>query len=209
MATATLLGLSLPLPPPALTALRLTPLLTTTASLTHAYMEYLTTTSFLTAPPTHNALTFSMAAGRTAPNTTTHPHKNAAQVAAALDTVVPVWFVNFFNTGVWSVIGLNSLTLLSSAANLWVVGGLGAARGWYAAGFVGALAHYAFVPGVSGAVEGLHRLCVRGAKGEVGEKGRAARLVREWVGVHKVRWATVDLVAWVGFAVGVVRVLTP
>ncbi|KAF2445533.1 hypothetical protein P171DRAFT_267185 [Karstenula rhodostoma CBS 690.94] len=203
MATATLLGLSLP--PPALTLLRLAPLLSTTASLTHAYMEYLTTTSFLVPPPTSNALTRTMAKA-TAPL----PHKTAPELAAATDVVVPAWFVNFFNTGVYSVLALNGTTLFTAAANLWAVGGLGGARAWYLAGFAAALGHLAFVPGVAGSVEGLYGLCVRGCKGErkAEDEGRAAALVREWVSVHKVRWGSVDLAAWVCFGVGVVGVLT-
>ncbi|KAK7187307.1 hypothetical protein DPSP01_011286 [Paraphaeosphaeria sporulosa] len=208
MATTTLLGLTLTLSPRALTLLRLTPLLSTTASLTHAYMEYLTTTSFLAAPPTSNALTRTIL-GSTAPV----PRKPtaAAALAAATDVLLPAWFVNFFNTGLWSVLALNSTTLVSAAANLWAVGGLGEASGkWYFAGFAAAVAHLAFAPAVAGSVEGLYRLCVEGCKGEEGksEEGRAAKLLGEWVGWHKVRLWSVDVAAWVCFGVGAVEALT-
>lgn len=190
-----------------ITLLRLVPLLSTTASITHAYMEYLTTTSFLVAPPTSNALTHSIA-GTTAPP----PHKNTADLAAATDIVLPAWFVNFFNTGVFSVLALNGTTLLSAAANLWV-GGLGEAGKWYVAGLSAAVAHLAFVPWIVGPVGGMYGLCVRGCKGEKrqgGEEkgGEAVGLLREWVGVHKVRFGSVDLAAWVCFGVGVVGVFT-
>lgn len=156
-----------------------------------------------------------MAKDQTSPPTT----EDSAAVAAAKDVVVPIWFVNFFDRGVWSVIGLNAVTLVSAGVNLWVVGLPSRSRShtanikfFYTTGFALALAHYAFVPGVAGAVEGLYRLCIRGVKGEEveeGKRGRAARLVREWVGWHRVRWGTVDLAAWACFLGAVVGVLTP
>ncbi|KAF2625097.1 hypothetical protein BU25DRAFT_412901 [Macroventuria anomochaeta] len=57
MATTTLFSLT-PLPPPqtALTALRILPLISTTASLTHAYMEWVTNSSFLGPAPVDSSL---------------------------------------------------------------------------------------------------------------------------------------------------------
>lgn len=217
MATATLLGLTLTLPSPALTLLRLGPLVGSTASLTHAYMEYLTNSSFLSVPPLANSLTKSMAK-----DSHSGAPRNADAVATAKDVLVPVWFVNFFNTGLWSVIGLNTLTTASALANLFLfplpqwdsaaTASIVTPRPAYLVGLTAALAHYAFVPGVAGSVERLYGLCVRQARGEAvkeGEKGVAEASVREWVGWHKVRMASVDVCAWVAFVVGVVGVLTP
>jgi hypothetical protein len=53
-------------------------------------------------------------------------------------------------------------------------------------------------------------LCATREKGEdVGGGKGAVESVREWSGVHRLRMGSVDLVAWVPFAVGVVKVLTP
>lgn len=116
-----------------------------------------------------------------------------------------MWFVNFFNRGVWSVIGLNTVTLVSGAANLWV--GIGAARGFYITGLLAALGHYVFVPLVGPSVERLFRLCAAGEKGEdIGGEGKnALDSVREWVSAHKIRMGTVDLVALAAFFAGFIQ----
>jgi hypothetical protein len=204
MAT-TLLGLSPNLTPPFLTILRLTPLLSTTASLTHAYMELITTSSFLSPA----SITSTLSAHLLRDTTTPSSPSNSAAVSCAKEIVAPVWFVNFFNKGVWSVVGLNSITLVSACANLWVFcEGLGDARGWYLAGLGAAVAHYAFVPLVAPSVERLFKICLAQKKGEeVGRGKSAVESVREWVGVHKIRMASVDVVAWSAFLVGVVEVM--
>lgn len=152
--------------------------------------------------------------------------KNADEVARAKDVMVPVWFANFFNTGVWSVIGLNTLTTTSALANLFLFplpaassALQGASSSWdlssrtaYTVGLAAAVARYVFVPAVAGSVERLYGLCVRQARGEgvqEEEKGVAEASVREWVGRHKMRMGSVDLVAWVSFVMGVVGVFTP
>lgn len=190
-----------------LTLLRLSPLLTTTASLTHAYMESLTVSSFLSAPPTTSSLSRSLLAPYTA-NPTANPNHSAV-VASAHELSAPVWFVNFFHRGVWSVIGLNTLTLLSTSANLWLYGeGLGDSRNYYLTGLAAAVAHYAFVPLVSHSVAHLYRLCAAQEKGDEEEVKRgkgAVESVREWVGWHRVRMGSVDVLAWGAFLVGVGR----
>ncbi|OAL45080.1 hypothetical protein IQ07DRAFT_591914 [Pyrenochaeta sp. DS3sAY3a] len=206
MATTTLLGLTLTLSPPALTLLRLAPLLSSTASLTHAYMEYLTVSSFTVAPPTTNALSRTMLGNQAPPPTSSSP-VNAAELAAANEVAAPSWFVNFFNTGVWSVIGLNSVTLLSGAVNAFLFrAGLGPRSSvLYQVGLGAAVAHYAFVPLVAGSVERLYVLCVRGERGEDAGVGKGAvESVREWVGWHVWRMGSVDCVAWGAFLGGVV-----
>jgi hypothetical protein len=209
MATTTLRGLTTTLSPPTLTLLRLTPLLSTTASLTHAYMEFITTSSFLTPAPTTSALSKSILGIDSAPPSP----NNTAAVSTAKEIVAPVWFVNFFNKGVWSVVGFNSITLMSASANLWMFGkGLRGARRFYLIGLAAAGAHYAFVPLVAPSVERLFRICAAQEKGEaVGsedKKGKSAvESVREWVGVHTMRMGSVDVVAWGAFLVGVVGVL--
>lgn len=204
------------------TLLLLTPLLSTTASLTHAYMEHLTVSSFLRAPSTTTPLARTMS--RT-PSTTPPSPAYIAALARATETLAPAWFVNFFSRGVYSVVGLNAVTLVAGGANVWLGRGLeGVAWRCYVVGLGAAGAHYAFVPGVAPSVERLFRMCVGGWMGEgkeeeeregegkeqgrEGREGEAKKAVREWVGWHVVRWATVDVLAWGAFLVGGVVALT-
>jgi hypothetical protein len=206
MTTTTLLGLTMSISPPFLTLLRIVPLLSTTASLTHAYMELVTTSSFLSAPPTSSALSKRIIGNKSPAS----PSTNTAAVAAATELAAPAWFVNFFNKGVWSVIGLNSITLVSASANLWVFNeGLRSARAYYLVGLAAALGHYVFVPLVGGSVERLFRICHENERGDHVGKGKSAvESVREWVGWHRVRMGSVDVVAWGAFLGGVLEVLT-
>jgi hypothetical protein len=198
------------------TTLHILPLLSTTASLTHAYMEALTTGAFLRAPSTSSALTRAMAKDSTNASTTTATSASAKETAAAKEIVIPIWFTNFFHVGVYSVIGFNTITTTSAAANLYLFGSerigvsvLGESRMYYVAGLTAALAHFAFVPAVAGSIERLFKLCVLRAKEEQAEEGAAVRALEEWNGRHMVRMMTVDVCAWVCFLVGVVGVLTP
>lgn len=158
--------------------------------------------------------------GAEAPSTTlsTEVEKGAEDrdaVERAKDVVVPHWFTSFFNAGVVSVIGLNTVTLVSGSANLLFARGLRGSRKWYVGGLTAAVAHYAFVPLVAASVRGLVCLAAGGRKAEVesGEKekgvdGKAVGLVREWVWFHTVRMCSVDLVAWACFARAVAESVT-
>ncbi|CAO2654383.1 Nn.00g111160.m01.CDS01 [Neocucurbitaria sp. VM-36] len=202
MATTTVMGLTLTLTPTLLSGLRLAPFLSTTASLTQAYMEWLTTSSFIHPTPMASGVSKAMLKSYTP---TTLP-VNMEELDAAKEKAAPAWFVNFFNQGVWSVIGLNSITLLSTTANLFLFpGGLGQNTRFYAIGLAAAVAHYAFVPLVAPSVERLFKICAAQEKGEeVGNQETAVESIREWVGYHKIRMCSVDLVAWMCFAVGAV-----
>ncbi|KAH7354589.1 hypothetical protein BKA66DRAFT_276976 [Pyrenochaeta sp. MPI-SDFR-AT-0127] len=196
MATVAVLGLSFSLTRPLLTAFRIVPLLSTTASLTHAYMEWLTTSSFI-----HTIHDRSLANSSAA----------VEEMEKAKEQVVPRWFVNFFGTGVWSVIGLNTITLLSAIANLWVLpAGLGEDEIFYSVGLAAAVAHYAFVPLVVPSVNGLFKASAVQTKGDKAKGGEMIAMgnVKEWVSYHRVRMCTVDVVAWVSFVVGGIRVLS-
>lgn len=213
MATATLLGLTLTLSPPLLTTLRLAPLLSSTASLTHAYMEYITTSAFYRQPPLTTA-PFSTTVQPSSP-TPAQTKAYTDRVKRANDVALPAWFTQFFNTGLYSVVGFNFLTTSSALVNLLVFpSGLGASgKRWYWGGFVAGVAHMGFVPLVAGAVAGLIKLAIAQESGGVEkvegkEVGRAQGLMKEWVGAHVIRMATVDVAAWVAFAVGAVGVLT-
>jgi hypothetical protein len=108
---------------------------------------------------------------------------------------------------------LNSITVISASANLWFFGaGLGQSRKYYVTGLVGAAAHYLFVPVVGKSVLRLFAMYDAHEKGEDVErdgKGRidAVQNLEEWVGWHKIRMGSVDVVAWVAFVIGAVNVL--
>ncbi|KAF2653409.1 hypothetical protein K491DRAFT_694703 [Lophiostoma macrostomum CBS 122681] len=230
MATTQIVNLTLTLTPPALVALRLAPLLGSSCSLVHAWCELITTSAFLNAPPIGNKLSVLMAghghtpssSSSSSPPTTAKDPGNAkakevkeAEEAHAKSILIPIWMANFFNRGAWSVIALNSVTLYSALANLYLFPeGLGEFRTVFGLGTAAAVAHYAFVPAVAPSVGALYRLCVRQQMGaEVGGKGTetgksAEEWIREWHGVHRVRMFSVDLVAWGCFAWGVVGVLS-
>lgn len=217
MASTTILGLTLTLTPTALTALRIAPLLSTTASLTHAYMEWLTNSSFIGPALVDSSLSHFLTKTSSKETSTTSLEisgtKQAQQeVEAAKELVIPEWFTHFFNTGVLSVIGFNNLTLISASLNLNFADGLGDSKIFYQAGVGFAVAHYAFVPLVAPSVSALIGLAARKRKGERPGTGRgekaAVEWISEWVGWHKVRMSTVDVVAWGCFAWGAINALT-
>lgn len=136
------------------------------------------------------------------------------ELERAKDIVAPEWFTNFFNTGVVSVIGFNTATLVSASLNLAFSEGLGESKIFYQAGLVAAVGHYAFVPLVGTSVRGLigmaagRRRATEGKDRGAGDKGQAIEWVREWVGYHKIRMSTIDVLAWGCFAWGVVGAVT-
>ena len=212
MASTSVLGMSLTLTPAVLTALRISPLLSTTASITHAYMEYITTTSFLSPAPATSRLSATMLKSSAHARDFRPSATSTAELDDAKEKAAPAWFVSFFNAGVWSVIGLNTLTLASASMNLFLFpSGLGESRRFYAVGMAAAAAHYVFVPLVAPSVERLFRMCAARERGEsVGERdGKSAvESVAEWAGVHRIRMMSVDLVALACFAIGCFGVVT-
>jgi hypothetical protein len=174
-------------------------------------MEWVATSSFLYAPSLHTRFSRKTTKASPAPLEQTPDRKN--EVAKASEVVAPIWFVNFFNKALWSVIGFNAITGYSAMANVFLFpSGLGDHRRIYAVGLAGAVGHYAFVPAVMWSVEALFKKCDAQEKGSVEkhQEGRSATdLVRAWVNAHKIRMCTVDLLTWACFAVGVVNVLTP
>ncbi|XP_014558570.1 hypothetical protein COCVIDRAFT_65362, partial [Bipolaris victoriae FI3] len=176
-------------------------------------MEYLTTSAFLSPPPLNSRLSKAILASPspfssppTPSDLSPHTQKEDAvnQLKEANQIVIPAWFTTFFNTGIYSVVALNTLTLSFSLANIYLLrpsfttrGSIG--RRWYAIGAVATAAHYAFVPLVGRSVRALVGLC----NGEEGE-GRAEEWLTEWRGWHGVRMGSVDLVGWGCFVVGVV-----
>lgn len=188
-------------------------------------MEWLTNSSFLAPAPADSALSLFLR-GASAPQNapaassqredqkserTEIPEKEN-ELRKAKQLVVPEWFTNFFNTGVLSVVGLNSVTLFSAGLNLALPKGLGAGKLFYQVGLVAALGHFVFVPFVGRSVRALVGLAAARAGGKEGvkEEGNAdaVELVREWVGYHKVRMCSVDVLAWACFVWGGVHAIT-
>ncbi|KAF2703129.1 hypothetical protein K504DRAFT_495799 [Pleomassaria siparia CBS 279.74] len=257
--------------PPLITLLRLLPLLSSTASMTHAYMELITLTSFYHAPPPKDSLVTKLLLSQTEPGPSTSLHATSlltstptaavsrgeagreqvrqdldldldlddeeteSETEKAKDIVLPIWFTTWFNKAVYSVVLLNNLTLFSAVANAFLFPPTSAAaaaaaaagssalgsRTWYLLGAGAALGHFAFVPAVETSIVALFRMRVErererekgrgggsGSGSGSGDVGRAARLAREWIGVHRLRMATVDLAAWVCFGVAAVGSLS-
>lgn len=219
MATTQILSYTLTISPPLLIALRIAPLLGTSCSLVHAYCELITTSAFLNPPPINNTLSV-LTAGHTPSPTSTSTSgikQEEGEIAHAKSIVLPIWFVNFFNRGVFSVVALNALTLNSSLANVLLFPeGLGEYRSVWVTGLAAAVGHLLFFPAVQPSIRALYRLCVRqqtdGEAREMGvakDKGKSAEeWMREWNGVHRMRMFSVDLVAWGCFAWGVIGVLS-
>lgn len=110
--------------------------------------------------------------------------------------------------GIYSVILFNNLTAFSGLANLVLFpAGLGESKVWYRVGLAAALAHFGFVPLVMGPVNEIVGLLVKRERNgdvEQADRGKAEEAQRRWVGVHRLRMLSVDLVAWGSFAWGVV-----
>lgn len=77
------------------------------------------------------------------------------------------------------------------------------------------ITHYAFVPLVGRSVRALVGMAAGRKEREIGkevgkdkETGKAEDWVREWVGWHKMRMGTVDVLAWGSFACGAIGALT-
>lgn len=210
MASTSVLGFSIALTPPLLTALRLSPLIGSTASLAHGYMEWVITSSWLWYPNTQTA--FNKSVIKRSPPTAQQKATYARKLSAVKDIAHPAWFSNFFNTGLWSVIGFNSVTTWSAIANLWLFGeGLGSSRTLYAVGLSAAVAHYAFIPLVATPVAEIIKMSVMQEQGEEVDQeksGRAAELQASWTRAHSLRFVTVDLLTWTSFFLAAVRVLT-
>jgi hypothetical protein len=180
-------------------------------------MEWLTNSAFLGPAPTTSSLSRFLIGPDAPPSSPAEEESTRIETAGGLNSdaverakqvVVPHWFTAFFNTGVVSVIGLNSLTLISASLNLAFSDALGESRVFYQIGLTSAVAHYVFVPLVGRSVRALVGLAAGvGKKGET-EEGKAVDWVREWVGWHKIRMGTVDVVAWGCFAWGAVGALT-
>ncbi|KAJ4375290.1 hypothetical protein N0V83_002376 [Neocucurbitaria cava] len=132
-------------------------------------MEYITTSSFLAPAPTTSSST-----PTTSPTTSTGGiNEGELELEEAKQLVLPPWFTSFFTRAVWSVIGLNSITLLSAGANVFLFpeGLLGKKRYYYAGGLAAALAHYAFVPLIAPSVEALLRMCAAQSQEKGKERG--------------------------------------
>lgn len=217
MATTTALGVTLALTPIALTTLRIAPLITTTASLTHAYMEWVTNSSFIGPAPVDSSLSRFLINKSSRDIDAIDPNTDATKqaqqnVEAAKELVIPEWFTHFFNKGVLSVVGFNNLTLISAALNLDFANGLGDSKIFYQAGVGFAAAHYAFVPLVAPSISALIGMAARRRKDEdsrtSAEETEAVEWISEWVGYHKIRMSTVDVLAWGCFAWGAITALT-
>jgi hypothetical protein len=217
MATTNILGVTFTITPTALTVLRIAPLISSTASLTHAYMEWLTNSSFIGPALVDSSLSRFLINKSSREIESIEADANVRKqsqqdIEAAKELVIPEWFTHFFNTGVFSVIGFNNLTLAAAAFNLDFDHGLGESKIFYQAGVGFAAAHFAFIPLVAPSISVLIGMAARrrkgGGSGTIAEDKGAVEWISEWVSYHKIRMSTVDVLAWGCFAWGAINVLT-
>lgn len=163
--------------------LRLAPLITTTTTLTYAGNEFFYLSNFL------------------APE---HGDKSS--------DILPTYFKRMFNTGIWIVIGMNSLTITSSVVNLVTLppspGSLfsrlvprstPSGRWLYGAGLFFTVMHFAFVPFVAYPVRDII---------EDRSRSQSTRDLRKWLDVHRTRVLTADLPGWLCFLAGVLAMVS-
>ncbi|ORY13673.1 hypothetical protein BCR34DRAFT_599644 [Clohesyomyces aquaticus] len=157
--------------------LRVSPLLTSTCSLWYAWDQHFFLSIFLS--PTH---------------------------LAQSNDILPSYFRVFFRGGVTRVLVLLSLTMATSAANIYSYAHRGSshalrekgALAWYVAGAGFAAAHLLFVPAVAPRIVAIS---------EDKSKGNSTQDLRAWLRVNAVRMLTVDLAAWGCLGVGVMKAL--
>ncbi|KZL83286.1 integral membrane protein [Colletotrichum incanum] len=111
------------------------------------------------------------------------------------------YFDAFFRRGVWSVLGFVTMSISTTAANLYKQPEALQSKGtfwWYVAGATLSAGHLAYVPLVAPHVKALME-----AEGEDDVNG----ILDEWLRVNWWRMITVDLGAWVAFGVSVATTL--
>lgn len=129
--------------------------------------------------------------------------------------LLPSYFHVFFRRAVIRVLGLLGLTLLGGGCNVLINRQPGVpfpARGhgfltdhlpcinhqtpllWYTAGTMMCASHLIFVPSIATKVQAII---------DDQSHGQSTRDLERWLAIHRLRTWTVDLAAWVCFAVGV------
>ncbi|KAH8812137.1 hypothetical protein F5884DRAFT_303892 [Xylogone sp. PMI_703] len=109
--------------------------------------------------------------------------------------ILPSYFTTFFHHGVWRVLGLISISIATSVANLYHAGLSDELRKWFVAGALFTASHLLFVP-----AEGPTTLAIIHNQ----SKGRSTEDLKRWLKIHLVRTLTVDLAAWACFVVAAV-----
>lgn len=120
---------------------------------------------------------------------------------AASRPLLSRYFSKIFYSGTAWVLSLIMLTLSSSIVNLRQESSLLHARQsfrWYAAGAIFTVCHLLFVPFIAPSCKVL----VEDTSGD-----RSIESLQDWLSIHRIRTWTVDLAAWVTFAVAVTRTL--
>ncbi|QGA16182.1 hypothetical protein EYB26_003849 [Talaromyces marneffei] len=115
-----------------------------------------------------------------------------------IDKFIPDYFTQFFTAGLPRVLGLLGTTCVSVAANYYYRYEFLIANQslkWYLAGAALAASHLSFAPLVLPQIKEL--------QGKNGVCHRSKQVLSEWLYYHDIRTYTVDLAAWVCFAVAV------
>ncbi|KAK2745273.1 hypothetical protein FQN57_003968 [Myotisia sp. PD_48] len=160
--------------------LRLAPLITSTASAMYSTSELIMNSAFI--QPT---------------------------VRREADTVLPHWFKTVFDRAVKVVVGLITITSSTAIANIYLsyrdngledgILSLPFSTKMYALGVTCALGHLTFIPWVSQPIQHLM---------ENTSKRGATLEMQDWLSVHRIRWAIMDVPASLAFMLAILTAPT-
>lgn len=110
-----------------------------------------------------------------------------------VNKMLPSYFTRFFETGIFILAGLNTLTVSTTIGNLMndrpVLNHLKSSR-WYWAGLAFTLFHFAFVPTIAYPIRDIM---------EDRSKGNSTKDLQKWLDIHRIRTLVADLPAFVSF----------
>ncbi|KAH0368167.1 hypothetical protein KCU65_g4210, partial [Aureobasidium melanogenum] len=121
--------------------------------------------------------------------------RNREKSNQLLPTYIEDWFYGY--TG--QLIAAYTTTILTASANCYSHRQLFAASNsakWYAAGALFGAAHFAFVPAVAWKFTNIINDETR---------GNSAKVLDDWLKVHRIRSLTVDIISWGCILLGVLR----
>lgn len=128
---------------------------------------------------------------------------NIPEIRAKSNAILPTYFKPFFNKGLPRVISFLAVSFWSTVGNYyWRYPTLVSndSLKWYVAGGGLALSHLLFVPFIAPCIQAIIK--------DDRSKGQPTDRSDEWLGINRIRGATVDLAAWVCMTVAVMKNVT-
>lgn len=120
---------------------------------------------------------------------------NKSETREANKALIPTYFRSMFGIGTAYVVGVLSVTMGTSIANIYTQPTvLGRALPWYKAGAWLAFGHLLFVPLIAPSVQNIFE-----------KKGDVSDILDRWLRINLVRSLTMDLAAWGSIFVAVAK----